>query len=186
MKEKLLIVGAGGLGRIVLEHSLQTYDCYFVDDGLNLGDVVCGTPIIGNTEDLQNLYSEFKNLIIAIGDNEIRRRLYELAKHIGYKIVNVICDSVYVSPFSTLGSGCVLLNNVVLQNGSTIGNGVVLNPGVEIHHDSTIGDFVLIYANSVIRTNTHIGNKVKIGSNVTVSNNTTINPDVVINDGSTI
>ena len=33
MKEKLLLVGAGGLGRVVSEHAGKIYDCAFLDDG---------------------------------------------------------------------------------------------------------------------------------------------------------
>ena len=33
LKEKLLPVGAGGLGRVVQEHTSQFYGCAFVDDG---------------------------------------------------------------------------------------------------------------------------------------------------------
>lgn len=31
--EKLLLVGAGGFGRVVLEHAIELYDCAFLDDG---------------------------------------------------------------------------------------------------------------------------------------------------------
>ena len=33
MKEKLLLVGAGSFGRVVLEHCASRYDCAFLDDG---------------------------------------------------------------------------------------------------------------------------------------------------------
>ena len=67
-------------------------------------------------------------------------------------------------------SGCIILNNAVIQNGSKIGNATIINPGVEIHHDSSVGNFCCIYTNSVIRTYSNIKDCVKIGSNVTVKN----------------
>lgn len=33
MQEKLLLVGAGGFGRMVAEQAILQYDCAFVDDG---------------------------------------------------------------------------------------------------------------------------------------------------------
>ncbi len=33
MKQKLLLPGAGGLGRVVVEHASALYDCSFHDDG---------------------------------------------------------------------------------------------------------------------------------------------------------
>lgn len=36
-KEKLLLVGAGGFGRMVAEQAMLQYDCAFVDDGQSVG-----------------------------------------------------------------------------------------------------------------------------------------------------
>ena len=36
-KEKLLLVGAGGFGRMVAEQAMLQYDCAFVDDGQPVG-----------------------------------------------------------------------------------------------------------------------------------------------------
>ena len=33
-REKLLIVGCGGFGRVVSEYARKEYDCAFVDDGM--------------------------------------------------------------------------------------------------------------------------------------------------------
>ena len=175
-KEKLLLVGAGGFGRVVSELARQTYDCAFVDDGVEIGKVICDIQVIGHTENLQELFAEYKNLIIVIGNNIVREHLYDIAKRIGYYFPNLISSSAYISSHAKLGSGCVILNNAVVQNGSTVGNGVLLNPGVEIHHDSSVGDYDLIYTNSVVRTYAKVGKCVRIGSNVTVCNNAVI-PD---------
>ena len=32
-KEKLLLIGAGGFGRMMAEQAMYQYDCAFVDDG---------------------------------------------------------------------------------------------------------------------------------------------------------
>lgn len=176
MKEKLLLVGAGGFGRVVSELARQTYDCAFVDDGVDIGTVICDIPVIGHTENLLELFAEYKNLVIVIGNNVVRERIYDLAKDIGYSFPNLISPSAYISPYAQLGWGCVILNNAVVQNGSIVGNAVLINPGVEIHHDSSVGDYDLIYTNSVIRTYAKVGKSVRIGSNVTVCNNAVV-PD---------
>lgn len=179
-KERLLLVGAGGFGRVVSELARQSYDCAFVDDGVEIGTAICDIPVIGHTEDLQELFTEYQNLIIAIGNNAVRERIYDMAKSIGYRFPNLISPSAYISPYAKLGWGCVVLNNAVVQNGSTVGNGVLLNPGVEIHHDCTVGDYDLIYTNSVVRTYATVGKCVRIGSNVTICNN------AVVSDGADI
>lgn len=165
--EKLLLVGAGGFGRVVLEHASSFYDCAFLDDGD--AKIVDGVSVIGSTADMAMLFPEYKLLLVTIGNNALRERLYKEAEAIGYSCPNLIHPSAYVSPHASLGSGVIILNNAVVQNGSRIGSGTILNPGVEAHHDSTIGNYCLIYTNSVIRSLTHVGNRVWIGSTATVA-----------------
>lgn len=182
MKEKLLLVGAGGFGRVVLEHASLLYDCAFLDDGNSA--VVDDVPVIGNTADLEKLYGEYKLLLVTIGNNKLREKLYQRAKYVGYTFPNIIVASAYVSPRAILGTGIIILNNAVVQNNSRIGNGCILNPGVEAHHDSTIGNYCLIYTNSVIRSLTHLGDRVWIGSTATISTGAAIPNDSIVPDGS--
>lgn len=140
--------------------------------------------IVGTTDDLELLFREYKMLVIAIGNNEVRKKLYKKGKQIGYSFPNIVCDTAYISSFAKVGEGCVFLNNVVVQNGAQVGNATILNPGVDVHHDSVVGDFCCIYSNSVIRTYAKVGNCVKVGSNVTIKNETSVCKDV--DDGETI
>ena len=179
--EKLLLVGAGGFGRVVLEHARETYDCAFLDDGV--ATIVDDVSVIGKTSEMATFYPEYKLLLVTIGNNKLREQLYIEAKAIGYTFPNIIAPSAYVSPRSHIGSGCVILNNVVVQNNATCGDGCILNPGVELHHDSTIGSYCLIYTNSVVRSLTHVGDRVWIGSAATVPTTTTVSDDTTIEDG---
>lgn len=182
--EKLLLVGAGGFGRVVLEHASQEYECAFVDDA----DVaeVDGVPVIGNIDDIESLYGEYKLLLVTIGNNKLRERIYKRAEEIGYSFPNIIVPSAYISPRANVGVGCVILNNVVIQNNASVGNGVILNPGVEIHHDSFVGNNVLIYTNSVVRSLANVGDRAHLGSTLTISNEVVIEEDAKIEDGVTV
>lgn len=183
MKQKLLLVGAGGFGRTVLEHALGAYDCAFVDDGQEIGTTINGCPVIGKISDLAKIFSDYKKLVVTIGNNELRERVYNAATEIGYSFPSIIVPSAYISPYASVGNGCVILNNVVIQNNAKVGNGVILNSGVEIHHDSVVEDYVLIYANSVVRSLAHVGKRAHLGSTLTVSNEVVIPYDAVVEDG---
>lgn len=58
-KEKLLLVGAGGFGRVVSETAVLNYDCAFVDDGVEKGTEICGVEVVGNTSDLLALFKHW-------------------------------------------------------------------------------------------------------------------------------
>jgi len=182
--EKLLLVGSGGFGRVVLEQVGQKYNCAFLDDGN--AKIVDGIPVIGSTADIERLFPEYKLLLVTIGNNALRDKLYSRAKTVGYSFPNIIHPSAYVSLHAHIGTGCVILNNAVVQNNARCGDGCILNPGVELHHDSSIGDYCLIYTNSVVRSLTHVGNRVWIGSNATVSTSATIPDDAKVEDGEVV
>lgn len=120
---------------------------------------------------------------MTIGDNSLLEKLYLQAAEIGYTFPVFIYPTAYISPHTHIGSGCVILNNVVLQNNARCGDGCILNPGVELHHNSSIGNYCLIYINSVVRSLTQVGDLVWIGSTATVTTGTTLPEDEVLPDG---
>ena len=165
-KKKLLLVGAGGFGRMVAEQAMFQYDCAFVDDGQSVGAEICGIPVIGGLADLPELKKEYSLK----------------AKSLGYAFPNIIAPSAYVSPFAEVGCGCVVLQNACIQNGASVGSGVLLNAGTEVHCDATIGDYALIYTSSVIRTGATVGKFARIGSNCTICNNATVLDSADVSD----
>lgn len=175
-KEKLLLVGAGGFGRMVAEQAMLQYDCAFVDDGQLVGVEICGISVVGGLADLPELRKEYSLLVVGIGDNQFRAQVYEKANALGYGFPNIVAPSAYISPYAKLGCGCVVLQNACVQNGASVGNGVLLNAGTEVHCDAAVGDYALIYTNSVIRTGATVGSLTRIGSNVTVCNHAVV-PD---------
>ena len=101
--EKLLLVGSSGFGRVVLEQALRQFDCAFLDDGD--AAVVDDVPVIGSTADMKKLFPQYKLLLVTIGNNALREKLYREAAAIGHSFPNIIAPSAYVSPRAVLGTG---------------------------------------------------------------------------------
>lgn len=120
MQEKLLLVGAGGFGRMVAEQAVLQYDCAFVDDGQVVGAEICGIPVVGGLADLPELRKDYDLLLVSIGNNQFRAQVYEKAKALGYVFPNIIAPSAYISSFSKVSCGCVLLQNACIQNGASV------------------------------------------------------------------
>ena len=68
-KKKLLLVGAGGFGRMVAEQAMLQYDCAFVDDGQDVDTEICGIPVVGGIADLPELRKDYDLLVVGIGSN---------------------------------------------------------------------------------------------------------------------
>lgn len=183
---KLLIVGAGGLGRMTMESARTKYECYFIDDNISKDTFICDTKVVGKISDLEKLRSEYENLIVSIGNNQIRENITNNAIELGYKIPNIFNETAYISPYVKFGYGCIVLSNASIQNGAVLHNGVVITANVEIHHDCELDDYSLVYSNSTIRTNAYVGKRVKIGSNCCISNNRIVNEDTIIENGNFI
>lgn len=185
-KKNLLIIGAGGLGRMTLDLVEKDYNCFFVDDGYDCGEMICDTKVVGRISDLDNLRRYFDNCIVTIGDNKIREQIVQKCLLFGFNIISIISPNAFASKWAKIGEGCVVMPYATIQNGSTIGKGTILCSHVEIHHDSSVGDFCVIYPNTTIRTYVNVGNRVKCGSNVSVGNNCKVDDDSIIKDGLTI
>lgn len=82
-KEKILLVGAGGFGRVASELARQEYDCAFVDDGFEVGTELCGVKVDGKISELPRLFDEYRKLVVTIGNNALRERIYSAAKKSG-------------------------------------------------------------------------------------------------------
>lgn len=184
MKEKLLLIGSGGFGRVVLEHAINVYECAFLDDREIA--TVNNTKVIGKISELEKFFPEFHSLLVTIGNNTLREKLYRQAREIGYTFPNIIHSSAYISPHAILGRGVIILNNVVIQNNAKCGDGCIINPGVELHQDSKIGNYCLIYTNSVVRSLACVGNRVWIGSTATIGTSATVPDDGRVEDGDVI
>ena len=182
MKKKLLLVGAGGFGRMVAEQAMLHYDCAFVDDGQAVGTEICGIHVVGGVADLPGLRKEYNLLVVGVGNNKFRAQVYEQAKALGYSIPNIVAPSAYISQYAKIGCGCVVLQNACVQNGASVGDGVLLNAGTEVHCDVAVGNYALVYTNSVIRTGATVGSYARIGSNCTICNNATVPDDADIPD----
>ena len=104
--KKLLLVGAGGFGRMASEQARLQYECAFVDDGQAVGTKVCGIPVVGRILDLSTLRSKYDFLVVCIGNNKFRMQIYETAKELGYAFPNIVAPSGFVLSRGRWGCEC--------------------------------------------------------------------------------
>lgn len=103
MKNKLLLVGAGGFGRVVSEQARLQYDCAFVDDAFDVGVEICDITMVGHISDLRALRKDYDKLVVAIGNNKLREKVYQKASELEYTFPNIICSSAYISLYAKVG-----------------------------------------------------------------------------------
>jgi sugar O-acyltransferase (sialic acid O-acetyltransferase NeuD family) len=169
---KLIIIGAGGFGREILDtlnyiNSIEkSYDIMgFVDNIIPIGTSVNGIEVLGNDEALE-IYPN-SSLVIAIGDPHVRKKYYEKYKN-KFNFPVIIHPTAIVSEFARIGEGTILQAFCIAAANSIIGNGVAINARSGVGHDAKVGDFTCIQSFCDITGNNNIGELCFLGTGVKI------------------
>lgn len=157
---KVLIVGAGGHGAVVLDilRSAGQYEpAGFIDaDPALAGRKIGGVPVLGPLNLLPKFRSQFGGAIVAIGDNRVRRGYATKLQAAGVGLINAIHPSAVVSSTATLGQNLVIAAGAIVGTGAKVGHSALLNTGCIIDHECEIGEAA------------HVGPGVKLAGRVRV------------------
>lgn len=142
-RKPVAIVGAGGHGRVVLDILMEGSDYRvvgFLDSNAELrGRRMDGVPILGDVSELPNLSEQIEGVIIAIGDNGIRRAFARKVEEMGVELINAIHPSAHLAHNVTMGRNVVVAAGALVCAHCQIGDSVILNTGCIIDHESMIG-----------------------------------------------
>lgn len=184
--ENLLILGAGGHGRVVLEAAEligQWNKIAFLDDREDIKQIY-GFDIIGKLEQYRDFRDEFGYAVVAIGNNEKRMELIDKLMEAGFRVPRIVHPGACVSRYSSIGDGTVVLAGTVVNVGSCVGKGCILNINSCVDHDCEIGDGVHISSGAVVRSRCRIGRGAFIGAGVLVREGSRVGDGDRIEDGS--
>jgi len=171
---RIAIIGAGGHAKVVydsLRLSLRKRGggavVGFLDDDSRLwGSTVMGLPVLGPIDRIADFAVDA--VIIGIGANRTRNRLYEWAKAAGYPFVNAIHPTAVISEDAALGEGVAIFGTVVVNPGSVVGNNVILNTGCTVDHDCSIADHVHIAPGGHLAGGVSVGEGTFVGTGASI------------------
>jgi len=171
MKKEIIVLGAGGHARSVLDIALQNQE-YTIKGciaGADCGGDVLGVPVIGTDDDLEDVYrSGIHDAFIAIGDNVQRHGLYQKLKRMGFRFVNIISRSAILSPRVMLGTGICIMPGAVLNVNTVVGDSCIINTNCNIDHDCLIEEGCHIAPGVSMSGTVHIGRGTHIGTGSSV------------------
>ncbi len=187
----LIIVGAGGFGRELLQwiKDINRIErkwniAGFIDDNVEaLKNYKCDYEIIGK---LQDWYPDDNQVFAcAIANPQIKESIVNKLKSRGAKFEKIIHPNAYIGDFSTIGEGFVMYPGAKVTVNVKIGDFVTLLSS-SVGHDVTIGDFTTISSLCGINGNVNIGRRVFIGSNAVIIPSRSIGDDAYIGAGSVV
>ncbi|WP_114424566.1 NeuD/PglB/VioB family sugar acetyltransferase [Nocardioides houyundeii] len=156
MAESLLVVGAGGFGREVLDvvdaiNAASTEPVWAVagvvddspsDENLDLL-AKRGVPFLGTSADAISRGS-VTHYVVGIGSPQVRRKIAAVFDAGGLEAATLVHPDVTAGFDVTLGAGSVVCAGVRLTTNVHLGRHVHLNLNVTVGHDTTIDDFVSV------------------------------------------
>lgn len=183
MAEKVVIIGAGGHGKVVADTVLRSgaQVLGFLDD--SRGGSVCGIPVLGKVED----YGNYKDaaFVLAVGNAAVRQRLAE--SMVGVRWYTAVHPAACVSALDvSIGEGSVVMANAVVNPGAVIGRHCIVNTAAVVEHDCVVGDFAHISVGAKLGGTVTVGESTWVGIGAAVKNNVTVCPGCMIGAGAVV
>ena len=194
MKNKLLILGSGGHGRVVADVAEKTnffQEISFLDNTFsnsNFSKSVNSKKVIGEISktNIEKYSSDFSHAFVGIGDNKIRNNWLKIVGTLNFEIPTIIDPSAKISKYALLEKGCFINTNVVIQCNARIKFGSILNTSCTIDHDSIIGEGTHISPGVHIAGNVNIGKFCWVGIGSQIIQNVQIGDNVTVGGGSLV
>jgi len=187
----IAIVGAGGHGRVVLDiirAAGQHQAVSFLDSNPKLsGRRIDGVPVVGGCERLPDLRAQgVTGVVVAIGDNGVRRGFAEQFRADGFELINVLHPSAQIASTATLGCNVVIAAGVVVSAHCQIGDSAILNTGCIVDHESMIGTSAHICPGVRLAGHVTVESGAFVGIGATVVQNIRIGFDAVVGAGAVV
>ena len=140
---KLLIIGAGGHGKVVAEVAEDLgYEVSFLDDN--------APEAIGKIEDIE-WWTSFENAFCGIGNNKFRMEIIERLLKAGYKVPALIHPTAYVSKSAAIDLGVIVEPKAIVNANSRVGEGTIISVGAIVDHDVVVGKCAHINAGAIVK-----------------------------------
>lgn len=192
--QPIIIVGAGGFGREVLDVIRATDP-----DGSQwsfLGFVADTEPESQVLERIEaNWIGTVDNylskpvsghFVIGIGDPKTRRQLAKLFTDAGMRPAKLIHPNASIGADVEIEEGSVICSHVSITTNVRIGKHVHLNLNSTVGHDTEIGHFVTINPLSAVSGDVKIEDEVTLGTNCAVIQGLTIKTGATVGAGAVV
>ena len=166
MNNDLLIVGAGTYSMVAFEiatdmGSFGKID--FVDDERKM--TPAGIEVVGTMKDIYNPASQYANIIVAIGNPEVRLSLLKkISEETPYRIATLVSPKAYISPYARIMSGCIVEPMAVVHPECVIRSGCIISAGAVVNHAATCCEGVHVDCNATVGGYCIVPEKTKICS----------------------
>lgn len=179
MNKDVILIGAGGHGKVVADIVGLCGDRVlgFLDD--NKAGFFCGHRILGTTREIGQWDCSY---FPAVGNNRLREKLMLL----DVDWYTAIHPSAVIAADVKIGEGTVAAAGCIINPGSVIGRGVILNTTCAVDHDNRIESFTHVSPGATLAGTVVIGRRCWISVGARIINNVSICADTVVGAGAVV
>ena len=139
------------------------------------------------TSELAQQKFKSENFFISIGENFIRKRIFDQLALRNCLPINIIHPSAIIDETSAIAKNGIMVAAAVCINPLVkIGNGVICNTGCVIEHECNIGDFCHVAPGAILCGNVTIGSNSFVGAGSVIKQGISIGKNVIIGAGSVV
>lgn len=192
MSEPIVVIGAGGFGREVLD-VIEAINCTLDVQTWNLLGVVDDSPApinltrlsarnvayLGTVEDLIGKEAR-PQYVLGIGSPALRMAIVEDLDAAGFRAATLIDPEASVGSRCVVGEGTVVLPGARVTTNVQIGRHVHLNPNVTIGHDTVLRDFVSVNPAASVSGDCVVETGALIGVGAVVLNQLTVGAGAIV------
>ena len=190
MERPIIIIGAGGHAKVLLDTLLNTNKKVLgiIDKQLDK-KTPFNIPILGTDEKLLDFSPDSIKLVNAIGsvENTLKRaQVFNCFSEKGYEFANVIHPSAILSKQIKLGQGIQVMAGTVLQTDCNIGDNTIVNTRASLDHDCSIGPHVHVAPGVVLSGGVTVGKGSHIGTGAIVIQGIDIGVEATVGAGAIV
>lgn len=158
---RLIILGAGGHGKVVADLAKQTgkyKEIFFLDDNSQEAEV------IGKCFQYLEFQSADTEMYPAFGNNTVRIQWENKLLEAGISLAKIIHPLAYVSPLAEVASGCVVMPYAVVNTGTKIRKACIINIGAMVDHDCILEEGCHLAPGAIVKGENHLPEGTKVDS----------------------
>lgn len=179
MKNRLIIIGAGGHGQAVREMALVLKKYLTIDGNVNIiflddryrdvknKEQMYGTAsyiISGMCDDFKKYIDKNTEFYPAFGDNKRRLEWGEEICQAGGMLATIIHPLAYVAKSVIIESGTVIFPHAMVNTGCVIGRSCIINMGAIVDHGCVLNDSCHINSGAIVMAENHMPKYSKVDS----------------------
>lgn len=178
--KNLAVYGAGGHGQVVADcakatnqwHTIRFFDETMEDNS--------------NLKTLLQMNSQEWEVIIGIGDNQVRLSLKDQISKAGLTFATVVHPKATLGSMVSVGAGSVVMAGAIINVSTKIGEHCIVNTGAQIDHHGSILDGAHIGPGAILAGSVQVGRGSFLGAGSVVIPNIEIDGDVMVAAGAVV